>query len=161
MEFNDNYPQYELMANHSEEEGKKIRKKLWMVFWIMLIVTLIELVIGINQDAMNLTGTITLKFIYITFTIIKAGYIVYSFMHLGDENSLLRKVILWPYTFFALYLIALCTIIEGNFTRDYKVYKDQRLIEQKNLIREKAIKAAHGGGDHGGEKPDGHKEDAH
>lgn len=33
------YPNYEEMAVHDEAHGKVIRKKLWMVFWIMLIVT--------------------------------------------------------------------------------------------------------------------------
>jgi len=31
MEFHDNYPQYEVMANHGEEEGKKNRRTLWNV----------------------------------------------------------------------------------------------------------------------------------
>ncbi len=37
------FPNYEQMAIHDEAHGKVLRKKLWMVFWIMLIVTLIEL----------------------------------------------------------------------------------------------------------------------
>ena len=28
MEFHDDYPEYEKMSNHSEEEGKPIRKKI-------------------------------------------------------------------------------------------------------------------------------------
>ena len=36
------YPNYEKMAIHDEAHGKVVRKKLWMVFWIMLIVTLIR-----------------------------------------------------------------------------------------------------------------------
>ncbi len=45
-EFHDDYPQYEFMAHHSEEEGKVMRRKLWNVFWIMLAVTIAELIIG-------------------------------------------------------------------------------------------------------------------
>ncbi|MCC7301539.1 MAG: cytochrome C oxidase subunit IV family protein [Bacteroidia bacterium] len=144
MEFNDGYPQYEMMAHHSEEEGKGVRKKLWRVFWIMLAITVVELVIGISQDRLHLTGTVMLKFIYIIFTVVKAGFIVYSFMHLGDENHFLRKVILWPYVIFALYLTYLCTVTEGNFVRDHKMYEDKVLIEQRIKQRQEAIDRANG-----------------
>lgn len=144
MEFNDNYPQYETMALHSEEEGRGVRKKLWRVFWIMLAITVVELVIGINQDNWHLTGTILLKFIYIIFTIGKAGFIVYSFMHLGDENHLMRKLILWPYISFALYLVFMCTITEGNFGRDHSTYLDQHLVKQREEQRAKSKARAEG-----------------
>ena len=32
-EFHDVYPDYEGLAHHDETAGKKIRKKLWKVFW--------------------------------------------------------------------------------------------------------------------------------
>jgi cytochrome c oxidase subunit IV len=38
-------------------------------------------------------------------TLLKAGYIVMVFMHLGDERKYLRNVILIPYFIFVLYLI--------------------------------------------------------
>ena len=44
-EFHDHYPSYETMAHHSEEEGKKIRRTLWRVFWYMLAITVFELII--------------------------------------------------------------------------------------------------------------------
>ncbi len=43
----DDIIEYSLDIHHSEEEGKKIRKKIWMVFWILLIVTTLEVVMGI------------------------------------------------------------------------------------------------------------------
>ena len=41
-EFHDDYPSYETMAHHSEEEGKVTRKALWRVFWYMLAITIFE-----------------------------------------------------------------------------------------------------------------------
>ncbi len=38
-------------------------------------------------------------------TLVKAGYIVLVFMHLGDEKKSLRNIILIPYFMFVLYLI--------------------------------------------------------
>ena len=71
-EFHDDYPQYELMAHHSEEEGKIKRRKLWNVFWIMLSVTIVELIIGFQASAWGLlnediTSGLSLKFIFIGF----------------------------------------------------------------------------------------------
>jgi len=41
-------------------------------------------------------------------TLVKAGYIVMVFMHLGDERKNLRNTILVPYLVFILYLIFIC-----------------------------------------------------
>jgi len=38
-------------------------------------------------------------------TMIKAGYIVMIFMHLGDERKSLKWIILAPYALFILYLL--------------------------------------------------------
>src|SRR4051812_39060318 len=107
-EFHDDYPQYEIMAHHSEDEGVHIRKTLWRVFFIMLIITIFELIVGFNAKSLHLVSdlgysTITLKILFIGLTIVKAGFIVMSFMHLGHENKLSKWVILGPYTAFILY----------------------------------------------------------
>ena len=85
MEFHDDYPQYELMAHHGEEEGKKARRKLWNVFWIMLAITIFELIVGFLAPGKGWSGTTWLKVLFISLTIAKAGYIVIVFMHLGHE----------------------------------------------------------------------------
>jgi len=51
--------------------------------------------------------------LFIGLTLVKAGYIVLSFMHLGDERKGLKYVILIPYFIFILYLIFVL-ITEGN-----------------------------------------------
>ena len=102
MEFNDNYPQYELMAHHSEEDGKKTRKKLWKVFWIMLGITIVELIVGFYNTHFP---DLALKVIFIGFTIVKAGFIVLSFMHLGDEVKAFKYAVLVPFCVFIIYLV--------------------------------------------------------
>jgi len=105
------YPNYEKMASHDDAHGKVIRKKLWMVFWIMLIVTLIELAIGAfaNMEEINK------EYIFIFFTVAKAFFIVFVFMHLGDEKKALKYVIIAPYTLFIFYL-AFMAITEGVYS---------------------------------------------
>src|ERR1700751_3798025 len=115
MEFHDDYPQYETMYLHGEEEGKKIRKKLWRVFWILLGITLLELYVGFHATAWHLTGGIFLKVFFIFFTVAKAAGIVLVFMHLIDETKFFRYVILGPYTVFILYLIYII-LVEGTYT---------------------------------------------
>lgn len=105
------FPNYEQMAIHDEAHGKVLRKKLWMVFWIMLIVTLIELALGAFAHLEELNK----EYMFIFFTIVKAFFIVFVFMHLGDEKKALKYVIIAPYTLFIFYL-AFMTITEGVYS---------------------------------------------
>jgi cytochrome c oxidase subunit IV len=105
------YPNYEKLAIHDEAHGKPVRKKLWMVFWIMLIVTIIELVLGAFSHLEELNK----EYIFIFFTVVKAFFIVFVFMHLGDEKKALKYVIILPYTLFIFYL-AFMAITEGVYT---------------------------------------------
>ena len=45
------------------------------------------------------------KWLFIGLTLLKAGYIILSFMHLGDERKALKYCILAPYVAFIAYLI--------------------------------------------------------
>ncbi len=115
MEFHDNYPVYETMYQHDEESGKKVRKKLWRVFWILLGITLLELYVGFNATKWGLTGGMFLKVFFIFFTVAKAAGIVMVFMHLIDETKFFRWVILGPYSVFIVYLIFII-LVEGTYT---------------------------------------------
>lgn len=105
------YPNYEKMAIHDEAHGKVLRKKLWMVFWIMLCVTLVELAIGAFAHMEDLNK----EELFIFFTVAKAFFIVFVFMHLGDEKKALKYVIIAPYTLFIFYL-AFMAITEGVYS---------------------------------------------
>jgi len=48
---------------------------------------------------------LTVKVLFVLLTLLKAGYIVLTFMHLGDEKKTLKWIILLPYLIFMLYLI--------------------------------------------------------
>jgi cytochrome c oxidase subunit IV len=114
MEFHDNYPQYELMSNHGEEEGKKARKTLWNVFWVMLAITIFELVVGFLAPGKGWSGTLWLKVLFISLTLAKAAAIVLWFMHLGHEVKFFKYVILLPYLIFMLYTIFI-VLTEGTY----------------------------------------------
>jgi cytochrome c oxidase subunit IV len=114
MEFNDNYPSYETMYHHTDEEGKVKRRKLWNVFWIMLGITLVELFVGFNATKWGLTGGAVLKWGFIILTLAKAGFIVIEFMHLGHETKFFKYTILLPYAIFIAYLIFII-LVEGTY----------------------------------------------
>jgi cytochrome c oxidase subunit IV len=103
----DDIVEYSLDGHHSEEEGVKIRKKIIKVTVILSVITIIEVLAGIffpKGEDPGLQWTM-IKYGYIALTVIKAGYIVMVFMHLGDERKSLKQFILYPYILFILYLI--------------------------------------------------------
>lgn len=114
-EFHDNYPQYEIMSNHSEADGKKARRTLWNVFWVMLIITVFELVIGFMAPSHGWSGTTWLKVLFIGLTVLKAAAIVLWFMHLGHEVKFFKYIILVPYIVFMFYAMFII-LTEGTYS---------------------------------------------
>ena len=96
---------YALKAHHSEEEGVKIRKKIVFVTVLLTLITAIEVAMGIIFKRAETFTWETIKWSFIVLTLVKAGYIVMIFMHLGDERKNLRNTILIPYLVFIIYLI--------------------------------------------------------
>lgn len=146
-EFHDDYPNYEMMAHHSEEAGVGKRKKLWQVFWIMFGITILELVVGFKAEAWGLltdhrATTTGLKIFFVFFTIAKAAFIVLSFMHLGDEQKSLKWVILGPYCTFIVYLAVMASIGEGGYSQPHRADMDH------NVVSQAADHKRPGGGEH-------------
>ena len=92
---------------------------IWKVFWILLIVTGIEVVLGIIKPTYLIDtvflGTKLLNHIFIILTLVKAAYIVMVFMHLGDEVKGLKWAIIAPMFVLIPYLLFIL-IVEG-FTK--------------------------------------------
>jgi cytochrome c oxidase subunit IV len=101
--------EYSLSANHDDEHGGALRKKIWKVTAILTAITIVEVVTGgsIKQyyDGVPNESWWMIKWGFIVLTLIKAGYIVLSFMHLGDERKNFRYMVLGPYMLFIAYLI--------------------------------------------------------
>jgi caa(3)-type oxidase subunit IV len=96
-----------LHQHHSEEEGKKKRAVIWRIFWVLLIVTIVEVGLGFKFSRVPEAKTFLL-ITFISLTLVKAFYIVMSYMHLGDEKKNFRWTILAPFILFALYLVFIC-----------------------------------------------------
>ena len=100
----DDIIEYSLDAHHSEEAGKKIRKKIWVVTAILTAITIFEVAVGSTIKQSSDYWWIV-KILFIALTLLKAGYIVLIFMHLGEERKGLKYFILAPYFVFMAYLI--------------------------------------------------------
>ncbi len=105
----DDIIEYSLHTHHNEEEGRKIRKNIWKVTAILTVITALEVWVGIkwNRGVLGADSAYwaSIKIGYILLTLVKAGYIILSFMHLGDERRNIRITILLPYMLFVSYLI--------------------------------------------------------
>ncbi|MBL7986023.1 MAG: cytochrome C oxidase subunit IV family protein [Flavobacteriales bacterium] len=111
----DDIIEYSLDAHHSEEHGRQVRKTIWRITLLLAVVTAVEVFLGAYwRDFMSEDKWQWVKWSFIVLTLVKATYIVMTFMHLGDERRNLRSLILLPYALFILYLIFIA-IWESNY----------------------------------------------
>lgn len=103
-----------IMSHHTDiasPESKKQIGRIWKVFWILLVVTIVEVVLGMYaSDSMPKA---VINSLFLLLTIFKAGYIVAVFMHLGDEVKNFIIMILIPLTLFIWFIIAF--LADGDF----------------------------------------------
>tara|TARA_R110002050_G_scaffold101093_4_gene209278 strand:+ start:243 stop:632 length:390 start_codon:yes stop_codon:yes gene_type:complete len=99
--------------------------KIWGVFVVLSIVTIIEVALGIiKPDVLadnKFLSLNLLNWIFIILTIFKAYYITWDFMHMRDETPALRRAAVWTTIFLIAYLVLLL-LIEGDYI--HEVYKN-------------------------------------
>ena len=105
------------MAHAHESNAKRI----WMVFGILSLITIVEVVLGIYKpDSLHLSnflGTSLLNWIFIILTIAKAYGITWSFMHMEGEKKWFRRSVVWTAVFLICALVTLL-LIEGEYLFD-------------------------------------------
>ena len=118
---------------HSSEithhhEPAETTKRIWRTFWILLILTLIELSFGFLMYATNLPAWVVmfLKGVIVILTLAKAFYIVSIFMHLGDEIRNMIMTIIVPLSLFIWFISA--------FLWDGNSYRTLRNRYEKNYV---------------------------
>lgn len=93
-------------------------KRIWKTFWLLSIITIIELVIGLaiynihKGEHPNHTLVLAFKGAVCILTIAKAYYIVSVFMHLGDEIRNFIMTIIVPLSLFLWFIAAF--LWDGN-----------------------------------------------
>ena len=87
-------------------------KKIWRTFWLLSVITIIELAIGLTiynihkGEHPNATLVLMFKGVVCILTLAKAYYIVSIFMHLGDEIRNMIMTIVVPLCLFIWFIIA-------------------------------------------------------
>ena len=103
-----------VMQHHTDvksTDSLKQIKRIWRVFWILLVITVIEVMMGMFVSHSLPKGLV--NFFLLTLTVLKAGYIVSIFMHLGDEFKSFILTVLIPLVIFVWFIIAF--LADGNF----------------------------------------------
>jgi cytochrome c oxidase subunit IV len=95
--------------NSTESKGQVSR--IWKIFWILLVITVIEVVMGMFFSHSMPKGLV--NFFFLALTVLKAGYIVSVFMHLGDEFKGFIITVLIPLFLFIWFIIAF--LADGGF----------------------------------------------
>jgi cytochrome c oxidase subunit IV len=92
-------------------ESKSQVKRILKVTVILSIVTIVEVIIGMFFSSKLPSGVSA--FFFLALTLLKAGYIVSVFMHLGDELKNFLITVLIPLTLFIWFVIAF--LADGGF----------------------------------------------
>ena len=102
------------LITHTAEHHNKGTKWIWNIFWLLLLITVIEITIGLLFKSKDISSTAMMwrNIVYMTLTFVKAGYILYSYMHLKDETKFLQRIIVWP-MLFLVYAIVIF-LMEGD-----------------------------------------------
>ena len=100
-------------------------QKIWGVFMLLSIITIIEVALGIiKPEFLTSNALFALKYlnwIFLALTIVKAYYITWDFMHMRDEKMGLRRAVVWSAVFLICYLLFI-VLLEGDYI--YNVYAE-------------------------------------
>lgn len=99
-------------------------KRIWKAFWVLLILTIIELVLGLTIYNLDLGQNpnegliLSIKGVICILTLAKAFYIISIFMHLGDEIRTFVLTLGIPALIFIWFIFVF--IYDGNSFRNLR-----------------------------------------
>src|SRR5688500_14663384 len=101
----------EVTYHHEPAESTS---RIWKTFWILLIITIIELALCLLMYLVDFPAWVYmfLKGVIVILTMAKAFYIVSIFMHLGDEIRNMIMTIIVPLFLFIWFIAAF--LWDGN-----------------------------------------------
>ncbi len=119
---------------HHHVPGAENVRRIWKTFWILLIVTIIELSLGfsiyfIHKNPDYSYGLVLgIKGAIVILSLAKAFYIVSIFMHLGDEIRNMIMTIVVPLMLFVWFITAF--LWDGNSYRNLRNKYDKHFQER-------------------------------
>ncbi len=117
----------EITYHHEPSDNTK---RIWRTFWILLILTILELAMGFAMFAISMPPWmhLFLKGWICILTLAKAFYIVSIFMHLGDEIRNMIMTIIVPLMLFIWFISAF--LWDGNSYRTMRNRYERHNLEQ-------------------------------
>lgn len=121
----------EVSIHHAPSEGTR---RIWKTFWLLLIITLMELGLGLTLYALPDASDflrLLLKGIIVILSLAKSFYIIAIFMHLGDEIRNMIMTVAIPALLFVWFLTAF--LWDGNSFRNLRNEHDPYHLEQSKI----------------------------
>ncbi|OYU82229.1 MAG: cytochrome C oxidase subunit IV [Flavobacterium sp. BFFFF1] len=113
------------MAHHEHVSNIK---RIWFVFGLLSLVTIVEVILGIYKPEVlhgrHVLGMNLLNWVFYILTIFKAYYIVWAFMHMEGEKKSLRWAVVLPVIFLVLYLLFIL-LTEADYI--FEVFKNSTI----------------------------------
>ena len=106
-------------------------KPIWRTFWILLGITLVELVLATIHLKTEFPPKLVLNGIYLILTCAKAFYIIAEFMHLRHEIKNLIMTVAVPATLFIWFIISF--LWDGNSYKELRNRYDRHHFEQQQV----------------------------
>jgi cytochrome c oxidase subunit IV len=103
-------------------------KAVWRTFWILLCITVFELIVAIIYYETSFLPKHLLNGVFIIMTLAKAFFIIAEFMHLGHELRNLVMTIAIPACLFIWFLIAF--VWDGSSYHTLRMRYDKYYNEQ-------------------------------
>jgi cytochrome c oxidase subunit 4 len=122
-------------ADFGKDKSTFDTKAVWRTFWILLVITVIELIIAIVYYETHFFPKHILNGVFIIMTLAKAFFIVAEFMHLGHEIKNLVMTIAIPACLFIWFLIAF--LWDGSSYHDLRMRYDSYQNQQSKTKVEK------------------------
>ena len=139
----------EVNASHGSQQEKAHfdTRPIWRTFWILLGITMVELILATIHLKTGFPNKYVLNGVYLILTCAKAFYIIAEFMHLRHEVKNLIMTIAVPACLFIWFIVA--------FLWDGSSYRELRNRYDQHHREENLIKVAPEGGEHApaAEKP--------
>lgn len=126
-------------TSHDNAHAQFDTKPIWRTFWILLGITLVELMLATIHLKTGFPPKYVLNGIYLILTCAKAFYIIAEFMHLRHEIKNMIMTIAVPALLFVWFVIAF--VSDGNSYRELRNRYDKYQLEQND----KKVPPAEGG----------------
>jgi len=128
-------------AANAHHEPEFSTKPIWRTFWVLLGITMVELILATIHLKTEFPPKYVLNGIYLILTCAKAFYIIAEFMHLRHEIKNMIMTMAIPALLFVWFAIAF--LWDGNSFKELRNRYDSHHYEQSKTPAPKPAEEGH------------------